>query len=242
MRSAHRREVGLAVGLSCIAGYLDAVGFLELRGRFVSFMSGNTTELATQLGMGRFSGAGTVAALLGMFVVGAVIGAVAARIGDGRTTVLAVTTVLLAMTAFASLFVTPSTVITIGLPAAMGAMNSTFLSRGEVSIGLTYMTGTLVKAGQQLVEAFAGGPRFLWLRNLTLWLALAAGGLIGALSHRATGPTTATWIAVAVMVVITATTGVVRRRRGRPAIGHPGPSLRETPVMIGGSAGPEPVS
>ncbi|AUH68320.1 YoaK family protein [Gordonia sp. PS3] len=231
MRSAHRREIALAVTLSGIAGYLDAVGFLELKGSFVSFMSGNTTELATQLGTGRLGGAGTVASILAMFFCGAVIGAIAARFWDGRTTVLLTTTVLLAASALACVFVAPSSAFAIGLPAAMGAMNSTFLRKGEVSIGLTYMTGTLVKAGQQLVEAFTGGPRMLWLRNLSLWFALAVGGMIGAATHNLTGPTSAVWISVAAMLVVTAATVAVRRRTGRFGVPSAGRAARETHVV-----------
>ena len=40
--------------------------------------------------------------------------------------------------------------------AAMGAENTTFERDGEVSIGLTYMTGTLVKLGQRLAGVLTG--------------------------------------------------------------------------------------
>src|SRR3546814_9729783 len=39
------------------------------------------------------------------------------------------------------------------LAAAMGAENGVFLRDREVSIGVTYMTGTLVRVGQKLAEA-----------------------------------------------------------------------------------------
>jgi len=44
-----RRIKFLAAGLSAIAGFVDAVAFLELRGFFASFMSGNTTRFAVGL-------------------------------------------------------------------------------------------------------------------------------------------------------------------------------------------------
>lgn len=39
------RVVALAVCLSALAGYVVALGYLQLHGFFVSFMSGNSTRL-----------------------------------------------------------------------------------------------------------------------------------------------------------------------------------------------------
>ena len=64
--------------------------------------------------------------------------------------------------------------------AAMGAENTTFERDGEVSIGLTYMTGTLVKLGQRLAGAIMGGPKLAWAPYLLLWLGLVCGALAGA--------------------------------------------------------------
>lgn len=231
MRSALRREVGLATILSAVAGYLDAIGFIVLGGQFVSFISGNTTELATFLGTGDFAGVGLVALLITMFFLGVIIGAIAARFGDSRTTVLTVTTGLLAATAAATLVVAPRTAVMVGLPTAMGAINATFLRQGEVSIGLTYMTGTLVKAGQQVVDAFVGGPRWGWVRNLLLWAALAFGGLLGAVAHQLLGPSIAIWISVGVVLAVTVVVATVRRRTGRWQDGGAVQRYRETPVL-----------
>lgn len=241
MKQARGREIGLAVVLSSLAGYLDVVGFIVLGGQFVSFMSGNTTELSTFLGSGAATGAGSVAVLLGMFVVGVMLGAVAARFGDARTTVLTVTTALLVATAAASSVVDPPIAVMIGLPSAMGAMNATFLRQGEVSIGLTYMTGALVKAGQQFVDAVAGGPRWLWLRSLSLWFALAVGGVLGALTHGLTGAVGAMWIGAGVLTVVTIATVTVRRRTGD--FGRDSSVVRYREVQVlGESADPDAVS
>ena len=45
MKDYRRRDIALAAGLSGVAGYVDAIGFLKLGGFFVSFMSGNSTRL-----------------------------------------------------------------------------------------------------------------------------------------------------------------------------------------------------
>ena len=52
------------------------------------------------------------------------------------------------------------------LAMAMGAENSVFQRDGEVTIGLTYMTGTLVKMGQRIAGALLGGPKLAFLRHL----------------------------------------------------------------------------
>ena len=70
------------------------------------------------------------------------------------------------------------------LAFAMGAENTVFAEDGEVRIGLTYMTGALVKLGKRLTAALFGEDRGGWAPYLLLWLALAAGAALGALSYR----------------------------------------------------------
>ena len=49
---------------------------------------------------------------------------------------------------------------------------------GGGGLGLTYVTGALVKVGQLLAAAMTGGSRWGWLPNLLLWAALVAGGAL----------------------------------------------------------------
>ena len=65
---------------------------------------------------------------------------------------------------------------------AMGVENAVFQRKGDVGVGLTYMTGTLVRMGQRIATALHGGARWDWLPFLMLWLGLAVGGAIGAVS------------------------------------------------------------
>lgn len=59
----------LAAGLSALAGFVDALGFMQLGGFFVSFMSGNSTRLG--VGLASASSAAAVAGgLILTFVLG----------------------------------------------------------------------------------------------------------------------------------------------------------------------------
>ena len=76
----------------------------------------------------------------------------------------------------------------------MGAENTVFECDGELHIGLTYITGTLVKIGQRLADAVTGGLQFAWLPYLMLWLGLVTGGVAGEAAYGPLG-LSGLWIA-----------------------------------------------
>ena len=171
----------LAATLSALAGFVDAVGFMTLGGFFISFMSGNSTRLGVGLATGAWGEAGTAAGLIGLFVAGVVLGAtVARRVGeDRRSAVLAVEGVLL-LAAAALCTAGHGGAGMIAAVLAMGVENAVFQRQGEVGVGLTYMTGTLVRVGQRIATALHGGARWDWAPWLMLWTGLAVGGALGA--------------------------------------------------------------
>jgi uncharacterized membrane protein YoaK (UPF0700 family) len=178
-----RRIRLLAAALSALAGFVDATGFIALGGFFVSFMSGNTTRLAVGLANGA-EAAAIAGGLIAMFVTGVVLGSLAGRLARTRraATVLALVALLLAASAaLGGLGLIAGAAASMAL--AMGAENAVFEREGEVHIGLTYMTGTLVKLGQHLTRALLGGPKLGWWPYLLLWLGLAAGALTGAAAY-----------------------------------------------------------
>ncbi|MCF8603853.1 DUF1275 domain-containing protein [Gordonia sp. HY442] len=211
MQNVRRREWMLAIVLAAVAGGLDAIGFLDLGGYFVSFMSGNTTRMSAEVVDVGWGVAWHAVGLVGLFFIGAVAGSMLAQYRDGRVTVLAASTLLVALAAALGMWsAVPFPPILI-VAVAMGVMNATFLRDGEVAIGVTYMTGTLVKAAQRLGMALLGGPRWLWIRYLSLWAALAAGSLLGAWGYSAWGDA-ALWPVVAVMAVMTVVVWRLRRQ------------------------------
>lgn len=212
MREYGRRGVLLAASLSALAGFVDAVGFMTLGGFFVSFMSGNLTRFGVGAALGRWDQAGIAAGLIGLFVVGVVAGAlVARRVGEERrSAVLAVEAALLLLAAALCAAGWTAT----GMAAvvlAMGVENAVFQRQGDVGVGLTYMTGTLVRMGQRIATALCGGPRWDWVPFLLLWAGLAAGGALGAVSFLRWG-VLSLWGAAAVVVVLTL---AVRRAEAR---------------------------
>jgi len=207
-----RRDVALAAVLSGVAGYVDAIGFLKLGGFFVSFMSGNSTRLGVGLATGHVGAALTALTLIALFVAGVVLGALVARRAgeDRRAMVMALEAVLLACAA---------ALIMAGLDGpgvaamvlAMGAENAVFQRNGDVGVGLTYMTGALVKAGQRIAAALTGGDRWAWRPFLLLWAGLTLGGALGAAAYLKFG-VMALWGAALVVAALAAARHVEEKR------------------------------
>jgi uncharacterized membrane protein YoaK (UPF0700 family) len=202
----------LAAVLSAVAGYVDAVGYMMTGGFFVSFMSGNSTRLA--LGLAEGAGYAALAGgLIASFVAGASLGALVARLTrwSREATILAAVTALLAVSAGVTSLGFPGAAVFL-LALAMGAENTVFAEEGDVRIGLTYMTGTLVKLGKRITAAALGGDRFGWAPYLGLWLGLAGGAVLGALSYVRMG-VSALWIAAGLMAVLTVLAASLHARR-----------------------------
>ena len=183
MLDSHR-NIALACALSALAGYVDAIGFLHLGGLFVSFMSGNSTRLGVSLADGQWETAAGAFGLIVLFVVGAAGGSLLV-LGRGlhrQPWVLFAEALLLAIAALAYALRQPTVAIA-AIVLAMGLENAVFQIHGGAGLGLTYVTGALVKVGQLLADALMGGPRFGFLPNLLLWAALVFGSLCGALVY-----------------------------------------------------------
>jgi uncharacterized membrane protein YoaK (UPF0700 family) len=179
-----RANIALACALSALAGYVDGIGFLHLGGLFVSFMSGNSTRMGVSLAEGDWLPAAQAGGLIALFVVGAAAGSliVLGRSAYCQCWLLLVEAALLAAAALCHAFGFASSAIG-AIVLAMGLENAVFQIEGGAGLGLTYVTGALVKVGQLLAAALTGGPRFGWLPNLLLWAALVAGSTCGALAY-----------------------------------------------------------
>ncbi len=212
MKDYGRRDVALAAVLSGVAGYVDAIGFLKLGGFFVSFMSGNSTRLGVGLATGHVGAALTALTLISLFVAGVVLGALVARRAgeDRRAKVMALEAVLLASAAALIMagFDGPGVA---AMVLAMGAENAVFQRNGDVGVGLTYMTGALVKAGQRIAAALTGGDRWAWRPFVLLWAGLTLGGALGAAAYLKFG-VMALWGAAGLVAALAAARHVEEKR------------------------------
>ncbi|HYD86983.1 MAG TPA: DUF1275 family protein [Vitreimonas sp.] len=209
-----RRYWLLAAGMSAVAGFVDAIAFVQLGGFFVSFMSGNSTRLGVGLA-GALPQAALAASLIAAFVAGVVLGAFINRNADerGGPRVLVAVAALLALAAALASLDAEALAIAL-LAVAMGAENAVFHRDGEVSIGVTYMTGTLVKLGQRLAAALRGGEAWAWLPYFLLWLGLALGAACGAAAFSQLG-LDSIWIAAAAAALLAVVMGRVVRMSPR---------------------------
>jgi uncharacterized membrane protein YoaK (UPF0700 family) len=205
MQKHHRHEIAMAGALSLAAGFVDAVGFIHLGGYFVSFMSGNSTRAGAALAEGNPLGFMLAMGLVGAFTAGVITASILRRLVPSRKrmwVLLYVTAALgLAVVLFdldVAVWLAPPVIA-----LAMGAENVIFERDGEVSIGLTYMTGTLVKMGQQMAAALTGGNRLGWVRYLFLWLSLTIGSIVGGFTYFAIN-LNALWVSVGIFVLVLA--------------------------------------
>ena len=195
MSRTEKPFVALAVALSGLAGFVDALAFTSLGGFFASFMSGNSTRLGVGLGTAHFQDAAMAGALIMSFVAGVIVGSVVERAYAHWRQPAVMVGVTLFLTCAAILSsLAPGPLVLLFLASAMGMENSVFTRQGEVSVGLTYMTGTLVKMGQRIAGALLGGPKLAFLRHFVLWLGLLSGAIAGAVAHSRIG-LDAIWLA-----------------------------------------------
>jgi uncharacterized membrane protein YoaK (UPF0700 family) len=199
--------------LAGLAGVLGATAFTHSEGYFVTFMTGNAQRAV--LGYFRHDVllAATAAVLLLCFVGGVVVASVCRRrLWSGHphgptvlTTISLVGATVLDVIdegwAENMLDFAPITLVVFGI----GALNTSFVKDGEVSVPLSYVTGTLVKMGQGIERHIAGGTYADWLGYFLLFasflLGAAVGGCIGAVVN-------GTWMLVVASAVCALTTGI----------------------------------
>ena len=209
--------------LAVLAGVLGATAFTHSAGYFVTFMTGNAQRAVLGYFRGEVLVSVTAAVLLLCFVAGVVVASMCRRrfwAGHPHGPIVLTTLSLLAATALDVLdqgweenFLDfpPIMLVVFGI----GALNTSFVKDGEVSVPLSYVTGTLVKLGQGIERHIAGGKASDWLGYFLLFVSFASGAAVGGgISVVVNG----TWMLVVASVMCALTTGYTYFRQDRRAL------------------------
>lgn len=185
--AANRAPLMLAISLTAVAGWVDAIGFLRLGHFFVSFMSGDSTQLAVASLSRDWRDAASAGGIVALFVAGVIIGRLVAESARdwGRPTVLLLEAFILAAAAAAG---SSTAAVIVPIVLAMGIQNAAIDKKRTAGMGLSYVTGTLVSLGDGLADALRArdaARRWDWLGHLLHWLALVAGAACGTVTYGA---------------------------------------------------------
>lgn len=170
----------LALGLAGLAGLVDATGFVVAGGYFTSFMSGNTTRMGVELAQQPMLALAPLG-LIGCFLTGVIGGALLApRLATGRHEQVLLGLVAAVLGAGTGLLAAGQAIPFLVCSAlAMGLANNVFARDGEVTVGVTYMTGALVRFGQGIAARLGGRTLDSTRGYGWLWSALALGAASG---------------------------------------------------------------
>lgn len=177
-----RVRLSLGVLLTAAAGWVDAVGYLQLKGLYLSFMSGNSMELGVAAAAADWPLVATGAVLIALFLVGTLVGTVAS-IATGAwslPTGLALEAGLLGAALWLSMAGWAPTYALAPIVLAMGLQNIVLQPLGGVRLGATFITGTLVSVGQEMGRALLGkSGHWAWGRHALVWAGLVLGATAG---------------------------------------------------------------
>ena len=216
-------EARLSWVLAGLAGVLGATAFTHSAGYFVTFMTGNAQRAV--LGYVRHDVWLSITAglLMVCFVAGVVVASVCRRhfwAGHPHGPTVLTTLSLIAATVVdvieegwqeAQRDFAPIVLVVFGV----GALNTSFVKDGEVSVPLSYVTGTLVKMGQGIERHIAGGKAADWLGYFLLFASFVVGAAAGgAISVIVNG----TWMLVVASVMCAAATGYTYFHQDRRAL------------------------
>ncbi|MCV7429365.1 DUF1275 domain-containing protein [Mycobacterium montefiorense] len=204
-------ETRLSWVLGALAGVLGAISFLHSAGYFVTFMTGNAQR--APLGLFRGEVWPSVAAMLLIlsFVAGVVIASLCRRhfwVAHPHGPTVLTTFSLMAATALdvidegwseSDVDFPPIALMAFGI----GALNTSFVKDGEVSVPLSYITGTLVKMGQGIERHIAGGQAADWLGYLLLFSSIVLGATLGGFIGSVVNGTAMLVVATAVCALTT---------------------------------------
>lgn len=164
------------------AGIVDAIGFIHLKnGLFVSFMSGNTTHVAMLLSSHQYGQSISYIGVILLFVIGITVGEMIAVLQkkNYRWLVMSAVSILLGSAIFIEKITAPMATNFV-LAFAMGLQNIALRITISKAMPLTFATAFLANTGRELALLLLGqGDKQLFLKQLSLWLAIFIGAIVG---------------------------------------------------------------
>ncbi|MCV7350032.1 YoaK family protein [Mycobacterium parmense] len=180
-------EARLSWVLAVLAGVLGAISFTHSAGYFVVFMTGNAQRGVLGYFTHQTWAAVSAGLLMVAFVVGVVVASVCRRyfwVDHPHGPTMLTTFSLMAATVVDVLdegwqenFLDFAPIMLMAF--GTGALNTSFVKDGEVSVPLSYVTGTMVKMGQGIERHIAGGNASDWLGYFLLLASFVLGAAIG---------------------------------------------------------------
>jgi uncharacterized membrane protein YoaK (UPF0700 family) len=171
-------QAGLLV---LIAGYADAIGFLQFRA-FAGQITGNTVLLAISAVETSWAEAAFYVAVIASFLAGVVISGGLVRLGHPPAIALSLSAVALAICAFVTVHWGA-----LLLAFAMGAQNAAATRFGDATLNTVFITGDLQKLFEAvlawLFQSRSRQPPAGFAILAPVWLEYFAGALTGALAH-----------------------------------------------------------
>lgn len=186
-------EARLSWLLAGLAGMIGAVAFLHSAGYFVTFMTGNTERAALawypNVNSKTVPGSGPLSAiaLIVAFLLGVAVASYFRRRfwtnhphgATALTTVGLLTASTYDFLADGFSYQDVNIVSILIIAFSLGGLNTSFVKNGEVSIPLSYVTGTLVKLGQGIERHICGhGTVYDWLGYALLFAAFLGGAAL----------------------------------------------------------------
>src|SRR5262245_48048632 len=132
--------------LVMIAGYADAIGFLQFRA-FAGQMTGNTILLAISMVEAHWSQSAYYVAVIASFLVGVVISGSLVRLGAAPAIALSLSAASLAICSFVTTHWGA-----LLLAFAMGAQNAASTRFGDATINTVFITGDLQKLFEAVLD------------------------------------------------------------------------------------------
>lgn len=203
------RDIRLPLTLTMLAGFVGAAAFTHSTGFFATAMSGNAQRGI----LGWFTGAPSMAAgalaITVMFLLGVITSSVLQHRRSARDAhiAMAVNTTGLIIASVIDLWLSPHNRFLGLVPVlfaafGLGALNTAFSKNGEVSIPISYVTGSVVKLGQGIARHLHGSSRIEWAGYAIQYGFFLTGATIGGLASLAVSGSRMLYIATAGSVLV----------------------------------------